>query len=92
MELKGDFTKARFSLATELARLGKTEEARSQLLEAVRLQPNFLEAHLTLGVSFFEESKATEARHHFQEVLRLSSTNAVAQQYLARLAGGKPPR
>ena len=92
VELKGDFTKARFSLATELARLGKPEEARSQLLEAVRLQPNFLEAHLTLGVSFFEESKATEARHHFQEVLRLSPTNAVAQQYLARLAGGKPPR
>jgi len=60
----------------------------------VRLNPNFAEAHFTLGFALLKEGKTSEAIGHFQEALRLKPDFADARKYLnlalARQSGVAP--
>ena len=73
---------AHHNLAVELAAQGKTEEAIVHYLEALRLQPDFVEAHNNLGVALADRGKIDEAFAHFSEALRLKPDNPEAHNNL----------
>lgn len=65
-------------LGEALLNNGQTEEAKSQLQKAIRLQPDYTEAHDNLGNAFFKEGQLDRAMSEFQEAIRLQSDDAKA--------------
>ena len=65
-----------------LLRQGQTSEAITQYTAALRLKPNFAQAHYNLGVALADQGHLTEARWHFSEVLRLDPSHAKARRFL----------
>jgi len=49
------------------------EEAEKNFKEAVRLDPNFLEAHMMLGELYFKQKKYAEASFSYKEALEIDS-------------------
>lgn len=70
----------------ELGRLGKPAEAEQEFRAAAELMPGVLEARLNLGIALYQQQKREEALATFEEVLRRSPTNAVAQKYIRALS------
>ena len=56
----------------------------SRFREALRLLPEFADAHNNLGTAFIEQGEFEEAANQFQTALRLRPDFASAQQNLAR--------
>ena len=50
---------------------GQPDEAIRQFQEAIRLKPDYAEAHSNLGTAFFQQGRADEAIRQYQEALRL---------------------
>jgi len=59
------------------------EEARQAFLEAIRLRPTFVEAHLNLGLLHHNEGKLKEAEACYRRTLHFSPTLALAHFNLA---------
>ena len=70
-----------------LWRLGQGTEAQAQFQEALRLQPESLDARLNLGMVFSEQGRVAEALSLFEQVLERSPTNALALKYAQSLRG-----
>ena len=51
--------------------LGRPEEAEASSREALRLQPNFPEAHSNLGIALSDLGRLAEAEASYREALRL---------------------
>jgi tetratricopeptide (TPR) repeat protein len=66
----------------ELGRLGKPAEAEQEFRAAAQLMPEVIEARLNLGIALYQQKKREEALATFEEVLKRSPTNAVAQKYV----------
>jgi len=66
----------RHNLAQALLRLGKTEESRRQLEEAIRLKPDFAEAFGTLGLTLAAEHRYAEAEHWLRRAVGKQPDNA----------------
>ncbi|MGY8689288.1 MAG: tetratricopeptide repeat protein, partial [Verrucomicrobiales bacterium] len=54
---------------------GKYAEARTHLENAVKLEPDFSEAHNNLGTVFAATGELEKALHHFNEAVRADPTN-----------------
>jgi tetratricopeptide (TPR) repeat protein len=72
----------RTNLGLLLAHQHKLPEAAEQLNEALRLNPNSAEAHVTLGVVLLRLGKAEESIPHFSAALRIKPDWALAQDNL----------
>jgi tetratricopeptide (TPR) repeat protein len=69
-----------FEMGLSLAKQGRNVEALTAFRDAVRLNPDLIEAHFSLGVLLARQGKAgyAEAMQHFLEVLRLNPRDADA--------------
>jgi len=63
----------------------KIDRARRWLQKALRLRPNYLKAHLLLGLWYRDAGDQTAARAEFQTVLQLDPGNAMARTQLNKL-------
>ena len=65
---------------------GRLSEAVAPYEEAIRLQPEFLEAHFNLAIAFLKLSiRPREARQHLETVLRIQPGNQAALQILDQI-------
>lgn len=78
-------SRARVLLANALFADGHRAEARKQLEEALRLQPDLAEAHCNLAVILHRQKQEDLARKHYEEALRLDSTMVEAVAGLGAL-------
>jgi tetratricopeptide (TPR) repeat protein len=76
-----------FNDGMRLAKEGKLEDAKHAFRDAIRLDPDLLEAHFSLGVLLAREGKAQypAAMSEFIEVLRLNPQDADAHINLSNL-------
>jgi len=66
-----------------LANLGNRSEAEQQLREAIRIEPDFAEAHNDLGMMLVMRGKTEEGILEFREALRLKPKYAAANHNLS---------
>ena len=64
------------------ARPGEADEAIAEYREAMRLKPDFAEAHINLGVALRDQGKLDEAIAEYREALRLKPDHAEAHSNL----------
>jgi len=62
---------ANYNLGRALANQDKLDEAAASFIEALRVRPNFAEAHTDLGAVLLEQGRAEQAITHFNEALRI---------------------
>jgi tetratricopeptide (TPR) repeat protein len=73
------------NLGSTLLHQGRLEAARSEIAEALRLEPGYTEAHTNLGVVLFRQGRAEEAGNEFSRALGSNSTFADAHNNLGLL-------
>jgi Tfp pilus assembly protein PilF len=61
----------RVDLGMALLKVGQRPEAKAQFAEAVRLQPNFAEAHFCVGLELGKDKDPAGAAAQFAEAVRL---------------------
>jgi Flp pilus assembly protein TadD len=73
------------NLGISLAKVGRTDEAVTQFREAVRLDPDFPDAHYNLGMLLLALDQPNEATTQLREVLRLKPDDAQVKEVLRRI-------
>jgi tetratricopeptide (TPR) repeat protein len=63
---------------------GRPQEAINRYEQAIRLTPDFDEAHYNLGVALENLGRTPEAIQHYQQALRIKPDFVEAQNALAR--------
>lgn len=84
-ELNRSWSDIYFQIGRANLTLGRATDAITMLREAVRLDPEFVEARMALGKTLADTGDHTEARQQFLGVLRVSPGNPQAKQELSRL-------
>jgi tetratricopeptide (TPR) repeat protein len=64
-------------------------EAIQHYEQAVRINPDSVDAHYNLGVALEQLGRVPEAIKHYEQALRLSPNRVEAQNRLARLRTGQ---
>lgn len=80
----GDSGVAQHSLGLAYLKLDRLEEAIASLKEAIRLRPNFAEAHYDLGRVYHESGEFNTAAVAFEEAIRLNPSFFEALTALGR--------
>ena len=75
--------RGQYSLAIALGQVGKIEDAIGRYEEAIRLKPNYVEAHYNLGITLGKAGRLPEAIEHLQEALRIKPDYVEAHNSLA---------
>lgn len=75
----------RFNLAIAYRLLGRMGDAHAALAEALRVDPDFVEAHHLIGSLLLAENRAGEARHHLEAALRCNPQHLGALSSLGDL-------
>ncbi len=73
------------SLAEELRRRDRIDEAIAALLEGIKKNPEFITAHLTLGRWYLSSDMLPEAKKEFIEAAEKSPDNIFARKGLAEI-------
>jgi tetratricopeptide (TPR) repeat protein len=74
---------ASINLAAYYVTQGRTEEALSESLRAVRLRPDAVDAHTNLAAAYGNLKRHAEAEKEYRAALRLQPDNAMAHSWLA---------
>ena len=69
--------------------LGRLPEAAEAYREAVKLHPEYAQAHVMLGLTLASLGQIEEAAEFFREALEIQPNNATAHFNLARLLEGQ---
>ena len=72
--------KAHFFLATALAKEGHLEEAVNHYQQALRIEPEFAEAHEGLGRALNQSGKREEAIQHYEQALRIMKARSAVSE------------
>lgn len=91
--LKPEYVTARVNLAVAYADMGRNEEAIQALREALRINPNFPEAHIAhynLGVNYERLAQFDLALREYEAALLLRPDFAAARLQLDRLRTRTP--
>jgi len=85
------FRRALLALGFALLEMGRNEEARPPLIEAIELDSRVPLAHIKLGMTFLNDGRAAEAAPHFARALGIDRDSARAHHNLglALLQQGK---
>jgi tetratricopeptide (TPR) repeat protein len=75
------------NLGLALAASGDYDAAAARYMEALRIKPDFAEAHNALGVVFFKQGRLHEAEIHYLEALRYKPRFAEAHSNLGTVLG-----
>ena len=75
----------RVLLANALFEDGQKYEAKAQLQEALKLDPEYAEAHCNLAVILHSQGYKSDAKHHYQEAMRLDTLSIPAMAGLGTL-------
>jgi tetratricopeptide (TPR) repeat protein len=59
-----------FNLGLAMASQGRLSEAEENYREAIRLNPDYAEAHLNIGIFCMGKGRSKEAIHHYREAIR----------------------
>jgi tetratricopeptide (TPR) repeat protein len=82
---KKELADKKFMLALIYAYVGRTDEAEKEYQEAIRINPNFAEAHYTLGVLFGDLKRFAEAEKEYKEAIRINPNLAETHNNLGVL-------
>jgi len=74
-----------------LGQSGRLPEAIAELNEALRLRPDYVEAHNNLGNALLQSGRIDEAIVEYEEVLRLRPDNVAARGNLELIRAGAVP-
>src|SRR5207237_7206185 len=69
-----------YNLALALARQGQRKAAKAEYLEALRIYPDYTEAHNNLGNLLVAEGEFDDAITHFKDAVKISSDNARSEE------------
>jgi tetratricopeptide (TPR) repeat protein len=69
-------------LGSALAEKGRVDEAIGQYQQALRLRPDYGDAHYSLGIAFAGKGQLDEAISHYQQALRRKPNNGYAHNNL----------
>jgi tetratricopeptide (TPR) repeat protein len=72
-----------------LAELGRMPEAMGHWEQALRIKPDYAEAHYTLGIALEQAGKLPDAIEHYQQALKIQPDFAPAKSALTRLGAGR---
>jgi tetratricopeptide (TPR) repeat protein len=67
-----------------LADLGQLDEAISQYWEALRVKPDYAEAHINLGIELARQGSIRDAVDHFSEAIRIKPNSAEGHYNLGK--------
>jgi len=70
-------------------RSGRMPEAIEHLEQALRLKPDYVEAHFNLGLALEKLGRTPEAIEHYQQALKLRPDLTAVRNALARLQAGQ---
>ena len=73
------------SLGEVLARQGRTEEAIEHYLQALRIKPDFGEAHNNLAIALFHKVDIKGSIVHFRKALSINPNNINARNNLNKV-------
>ena len=73
------------NLGVVLVREGKLAEAAAQHERALRIKPDYAEAHTNLGLVLFMQGDLAQAAAQFETALRIKPNYAYARQHLERV-------
>jgi tetratricopeptide (TPR) repeat protein len=73
---------AQINLANELLKSGQDLDAVAHFLEAVRLDPRFLDAHYNLGITLLRLGRTEEAANYFRQAIAIKPDYADAHNNL----------
>jgi len=82
LEVTTDNYRAQNAVGALLVESGRVDEAVPHLIEAVRIEPAFAEAHSNLGAALARRGQLNDAMSHYREALRLSPDLAQAHNNL----------
>jgi Flp pilus assembly protein TadD len=77
------------NLGQALFQAGKVTEAVEHLQQALRIKPDYVEAHFNLGLALEKLGRTPEAIEQFEQALKLQPDFAPARNALARLRPGQ---
>ena len=83
--------KAHLNIGDVRAADGKLEEAVQEYRQAIIIKPDYVRAHYKLGLALQSLGRADEARHSFDEVLRLAPQSNEAREVKGILQHGTSP-
>lgn len=75
-------SKVFLSLAEELRKKDRMDEAIAVLIDGIKKHPDFIAARLTLGRWYLLSNMLSEAQKEFSEVIKYSSDNIFAHKWL----------
>ena len=81
-----------YNMGIDLAKSGKPEAAIPHFEEALRLKPDYVDAHNNLGVVLAGQGGTPEAISHFEAALRTDPNSADAHVNLGIALSGIPGR
>ncbi|MGO9245544.1 MAG: tetratricopeptide repeat protein, partial [Verrucomicrobiia bacterium] len=65
-----------------MSRIGKTQEAIGQYEQALRIEPDYVDAHYNLGIALSHIGKIQEAIGQYEQALRIKPDHAKAHNNL----------
>ena len=72
-----------------MGQAGRVGEAIGHFEQALRIKPDYAEAHCNLGVALEQAGRPQDAIGHYEQALRLNPDLAEARNALARLQAGR---